>query len=76
MLRENLFFLDKEGVGPGASGGFDVPPNSLVIVFVPRRMRRKGYGGELIQGLLGEAGARGYRKCILFSDFKGEEKPL
>ncbi|MEC9122841.1 MAG: GNAT family N-acetyltransferase [Verrucomicrobiota bacterium] len=76
MLRKNLFFLDKEGVGPCAMGGFGrSTPNSLVIneVFVPRRMRRKGYGGELIQGLLGEAGARGYRKCILFSDFKGEE---
>ena len=76
MKRGNLFILRKEGLGPCAMGGFGrSTPKSLVIneVFVPRELRGKGYGSELISGLIGEARHRGVANCILFSDFKGEK---
>ena len=75
MTQGNLFFLEKEGVGPCAMGGFGrSTPNCLVIneVFVPSGLRGKGYAGELITSLVPEAKQRGFSNCILFSDFAGE----
>jgi len=75
MTQGNLFFLEKEGVGPCAMGGFGrSTPNSQVIneVFVPSGLRGKGYAGELITCLVAKAKQRGFSNCILFSDFAGE----
>ena len=55
-------------------GGFGrATPRSFVIneVFVPKELRGRGYGKELISGLVGQAAAKGKRDCILFSDYGG-----
>lgn len=74
MLKGNLFLLHKEGVGACAMGGFGrATPRSFVIneVFVPKELRGRGYGKELISGLVGQAAAKGKTDCILFSDYSG-----
>ena len=76
MLKGNLFLMHKKGVGTCAMGGFGrSTPHSLVIneVFVPKELRGKGYGEELIAGLVGQAEAKGKGNCILFSDYEGRQ---
>ena len=73
MLCGNLFLLRKDGDPCGMAGFGRSTPNSLVIneVFVPREMRRRGYGAKLIAGLMVEARKRKVPNCILFSDYLG-----
>lgn len=73
IANATMRFLEFEG-RPVAMTDFNAKVADIVQiggVFVPRNLRRRGYGGRVVAGHLAEARAHGVNRAILFAASQG-----
>jgi len=75
MQREELFFLQKKGLGSCAMAGFGRQTKNFKVinlVFVPEEHRQKGIARRIVFEVLKRAKVHNQSNALLFSDYRGK----